>query len=200
MNTENRLFPIFLKLEELNILLVGGGNVALEKLHALLKNDPNARVKVVADRISEEVKTLIDNHQNVRVFHRKYISFDLESMDIAILATDNPALHYRIRQEAHQVGVILNVADTPHLCDFYLGSTVSKGNLKLGISTNGMSPTFAKRLREFFEQVLPNDTDKLLKNLRKFRDQLKGDFAYKVEELNKITKSLAANGIHKNQN
>ncbi len=200
MSTENNLFPIFLKLNELNTLIVGGGNVAQEKLQALLKNDPDAKVKLVADRVSLEVKTLIEKHKNVRFFHRKYISYDLESMDIAILATDNPALHYRIRQEARQYGVILNVADTPHLCDFYLGSTVSKGNLKLGISTNGMSPTFAKRLREFFEQVLPDDTDKLLKNLRKFRDQLKGDFAYKVEELNKITKTLAADGSHNNKN
>ncbi|MEM7298648.1 MAG: NAD(P)-dependent oxidoreductase, partial [Bacteroidota bacterium] len=74
MSTENKLFPIFLKLEELNILLVGGGNVALEKLRALLKNDPNARVKLVADHISDEVENLIESHKNVRVFNRKYIS------------------------------------------------------------------------------------------------------------------------------
>lgn len=200
MSTENKLFPIFLKLEELNILLVGGGNVALEKLQALLKNDPNARVKLVADHISDEVENLIAGHKNVRVYNRKYISYDLESIDLAILATDNPALHYRIRQEARQYRVILNVADTPHLCDFYLGSTVSKGNLKLGISTNGLSPTFAKRLREFFEEILPNDTDDLLRNLRQIRDQLKGSFAFKVKELNRITKSLATNGINKSQN
>ncbi|WP_462247492.1 precorrin-2 dehydrogenase/sirohydrochlorin ferrochelatase family protein [Ekhidna sp.] len=200
MSTNNKLFPIFLKLNELNILLVGGGNVALEKLQALLKNDPNANVKVVADFVSNEVGDLIEKHSSVRLINRKYISHDLESVDIAILATDSPALHNRIRQEAKQHGVILNVADTPHLCDFYLGATVSKGNLKLGISTNGMSPTFAKRLREFFEQTIPDDTDELLKNLRLIRDRLKGDFAYKVEELNKITKSLAANGLHKNHN
>lgn len=200
MSTENKLFPIFLKLEELNILLVGGGNVALEKLQALLKNDPEARIKIVAEQLSKDVEELISKHKNVRAMRRKYISFDLQSIDIAILATDNPALHYRIRQEAKKEGVILNVADTPHLCDFYLGSTVSKGNLKLGISTNGLSPTFSKRLREFFEEILPEDTDDLLKNLRQIRDQLRGSFALKVKELNRITKSLAINGINKNRN
>lgn len=198
MSTPNKLFPIFLKLNELEILIVGGGNVALEKLQGLLRNDPEAKVKVVADQVSKEVSALINDHKNVRLVHRRYISFDLQSVVIAILATDNPSLHYRIRQEAKSHGVILNVADTPDLCDFYLGSTVGKGHLKLGISTNGMSPTFAKRMREFFEELIPEDSNELLKNLKVLRDQLKGGFADKVRELNELTKTLIANGVNRN--
>jgi hypothetical protein len=82
------------------------------------------------------------------------------------------------------------VADTPDLCDFYLGSIVQKGDLKIAISTNGKSPTLAKRLKEVFYEALPGDTQESIENLNKFRNHLKGDFANKVKELNKATAIL----------
>jgi siroheme synthase (precorrin-2 oxidase/ferrochelatase) len=75
------------------------------------------------------------------------------------------------------------------LCDFYLGSVVTKGNIKIGISTNGKSPTIAKRMREYLEEALPEDTDVLLQNMQTIRQKIKGDFADKVKILNDITSS-----------
>ncbi len=190
MSGSNTLFPIFLKLQQLQTLIVGGGNVGLEKLQALLKNDPNAQIKLIAPDISDEIKAIASVSTSIELIHRRYAKEDLASADVAILATDNPALHYQIRQEASSQGVLLNVADTPHLCDFYLGSTVKRGNLKVGISTNGQSPTFAKRFREVLEEILPEDTDQLLGNLKNIRDELKGGFSEKVKTLNRLTKSL----------
>ena len=83
--------------------------------------------------------------------------------------------------------MLINVADTPDLCDFYLGSVVTKGHLKIGISTNGKSPTMAKRLREYFEEAIPEDTSTLLERMHQIRDRLKGDFSEKVKALNEIT-------------
>ena len=82
------------------------------------------------------------------------------------------------------------MSDTPDLCDFYLGGIVTKGNIKVAISTNGKSPTMAKRLRQFFEAVLPDEIDDLAKNLNQFRKGIKGDFALKVTKLNTLTKGL----------
>jgi precorrin-2 dehydrogenase/sirohydrochlorin ferrochelatase len=82
------------------------------------------------------------------------------------------------------------VADTPELCDFYLGGIVNKGNIKIAISTNGKSPTKAKRLRQFFEDVIPDEVDDLAQNLNRFRKTIKGDFALKVTKLNRLTKGL----------
>lgn len=190
MSEDNRLFPVFLKLDQLETLLVGGGNVGLEKLAALLKNDPDARVKIVAPEILNEVKELAEKSQHIRLLRRKYRSSDLKGVDVAILATDDPGLHVQIREQARVQNVLLNVADTPALCDFYLGATVKRGDLKIGISTNGKSPTLAKRFREILEEVLPSETNELLQNLKKIRDRLVGDFHFKVKELNHITKSL----------
>ena len=71
--------------------------------------------------------------------------------------------------------------------DFYLGSIVRKGELKIAISTNGKSPTIAKRLREILTETIPDEVDEVLDNMQNIRQQLKGDFEYKVQELNRLT-------------
>jgi len=185
----NNLFPVFLKLEELHTLLVGGGNVGLEKLSAILKNSPGARVTVVAPHIQEPVRALAAQHIAVTLVERKFRFWDLWNKDVVILATDDKALHHKIRIKARRRRILINVADTPDLCDFYLGSVVTKGNLKIGISTNGKSPTIAKRMREYLEEALPEDTNELLDNMRKIRDTIKGDFSEKVKTLNELTSS-----------
>ena len=86
--------------------------------------------------------------------------------------------------------MLVNIADTPTLCDFYLGGIVTKGNVKIAISTNGKSPTTAKRLRQFFEEVIPENINDLVLNLNHFRKTIKGDFEEKVNTLNKLTKSM----------
>lgn len=185
--SHNTLFPIFLKLENLSCLVVGGGNVGLEKVAALLKSSPGAGITLVAGTIKPEIKPLATQHNNLTLVERNFEWSDLENKNIVILATDNTELHKEIYTVARQRKILINVADTPALCDFYLGAVVTKGNLKLGISTNGKSPTMAKRLREFFEEVLPESTDALLNNMNAVRDRIKGDFALKVHVLNEIT-------------
>jgi len=185
----NNLFPVFLKLEELNTLLVGGGNVGLEKIAAILKNSPQANVTVVAGLIREPIRNLAKTNSNIKLVERNFRSTDLYNKDLVILATDNKKLHERIRKLAREKRILINVADTPDLCDFYLGSVVTKGNLKIGISTNGKSPTIAKRMREYLEESLPDDTNVLLENMRTIRDKMKGDFEEKVKALNEITSS-----------
>jgi precorrin-2 dehydrogenase/sirohydrochlorin ferrochelatase len=186
---QNRLFPVFLKLEELHTLLVGGGNVGLEKLTALLKSSPDARITVVAPFICEPVRELAASHPRVKLVPRKFRRTDLAGADIVMLATDDPASHARIRKETRKRGILINVADTPDLCDFYLGSVVTKGNLRIGISTNGKSPTIARRIREFFEMALPDEADELLSNMNRIRERIAGDFKEKVRALNEITAS-----------
>lgn len=189
MDERNNLFPVFLKLEELDTLIVGGGNVGLEKLNALLKSSPAAKVTVVAGQIREEIRELAAGTNRIRLIERNFRVRDLQHKDLVLLATDNPELHHRIKGLARKRRLLVNVADTPDLCDFYLGSVVTKGNLKIGISTNGKSPTIARRMREYLEEALPDDTDALLKNMQAIRERIKGDFAHKVKMLNDLTSS-----------
>lgn len=189
MEERNNLFPVFLKLEALETLIVGGGHVGLEKLSAVLKNSPEAKVTVVARTIQEPIRELAVKHPQVKLFERNFKLWDLWDKDLVLLATDNRQLHETIRKFARSRKLLINVADTPDLCDFYLGSVVTKGNLKIGVSTNGKSPTISKRIREYLEEALPDDTNELLNNMQRIREQIKGDFSHKVKVLNEITTS-----------
>lgn len=184
---QNNLFPVFLKLEHLETLIVGGGNVGLEKLTAVLKNSPTAKVTLVARTISSDIYELAQVYPTVQLHERNFKLWDLWDKDLVLLATDNRSLHETIRNFARSRRLLINVADTPDLCDFYLGSVVTRGNLKIGVSTNGKSPTISKRIRQYLEEALPDDTNELLENMQKIREQIKGDFSEKVKVLNEIT-------------
>lgn len=188
----NELYPVFLKVHQFDTLIVGGGEVGLEKLSFLLRSSPHAQVTLVGKEIREEIKELTYRHPGVTLIERCYSKADLTEMQMVIVATENPALNRKIRDEAKSRGILVNVADTPDLCDFYLGSIVTKGDLKIGISTNGKSPTVAKRLRELLTATLPEEIDDLLANMRVIRNRLKGDFAFKVKKLNQITSDLVS--------
>lgn len=186
----NRLFPVFLKLENLNVLLVGGGAIAHEKLNAILSNSPQTKVKLVAESISEEIKELAKGISSIELNERSYIKSDLKNVNIAISAVGDLALSETIKEDAKEAGILINAADKPDLCDFYLGSIVQKGDLKIAISTNGKSPTMAKRIKETLNEVFPNETQEVLENLFTIRENLKGNFEHKVKTLNHLTREL----------
>jgi len=185
----NNLFPVFLKLESLDTLIVGGGHVGLEKLTAILKNSPTARITLVARTINDTIKDLAQGHPTVTLHERNFKLWDLWDKDLVMLATDNRNLHETIRKFSRTRRLLINVADTPELCDFYLGSVVTRGHLKIGVSTNGKSPTISKRIREYLEEALPEDMNTLLDNMEQIRNKIKGDFNHKVKVLNEITSS-----------
>ena len=187
---KNKLYPIFLKLDQLEILLVGAGNVGLEKLQSLLSNSPEAKITVVALEIKDEVKRIISEHPACRIIQGPFREYDLDNKHMVLCATDNKELHKQIRSLAHKRGILVNVADTPELCDFYLGSIVQKGNLKIAVSTNGKSPTIAKRLKEVIADMIPAEMEDVLDNLETIRNRMKLSFQQKVRRLNEITKEL----------
>jgi siroheme synthase-like protein len=187
---KNPLYPIFLKLDQLNTLLVGAGNVGLEKLHSLLANSPAANITIIAPEVKEEVRRLVYKHPSCHIIQKEFEETDLNDKDLVILATDDPELHKQIKLLVKEKGILTNVADTPDLCDFYLGSIVQKGNLKIAISTNGKSPTAAKRIKEVLHEALPGQLDDVIENLHKVRNKLNGNFEHKVKRLNDITRVL----------
>lgn len=186
----NTLLPIYVKLDQINSLLIGGGSVGLEKLQALLSNSPNAKVKIVARDVIEEIVVLVNSNKSLSLEIRDFEEQDLEDIDLLIMATNNPDFNEEVKKLAKTRNLLINVADKPDLCDFYLGSVVQKGNLKIGISTNGKSPTIAKRLKEFLNDLLPEEIDETLNLMSSYRNSLKGDFQRKVTVLNAHTESL----------
>ncbi|AUC86162.1 siroheme synthase [Polaribacter sp. ALD11] len=186
---QNELYPIFLKTQQLETLIVGGGFVALEKLSFLLKSSPNSKVTMVSPFFREETQELA-NKFGIQMLVDEYQKVYLSNKNIVIATTDNVAVNIKVYKDCKEKNILVNVADNPPYCDFYMGGIVTKGNVKIAISTNGKSPTTAKRLRQFFEDVLPENIDDLVKNLNAYRKTIKGNFEEKVEKLNEFTKSL----------
>lgn len=185
----NELYPVFLKASELEFLIVGGGNVGLEKLTFLLKSSPNALVTVVSKDFHEELKSLARKYQ-VTLRQEAYVPSHLKQKQIVIAATDDLQVNLQVYKDCKNANILVNVADNPPYCDFYMGGIVTKGHVKLAISTNGKSPTTAKRLRQFFEDILPDNINTMVENLNAYRKTLKGDFEQKVNKMNDLTKGM----------
>ncbi len=185
----NNLYPIFLKTNQLHILIIGGGNVAEEKLKFLTKSSPDAQVTMVSPMFRKTTLELAKRY-HVQIIEAVYNENYLQGKHMIIATTDNPEVNIQVYNDCRRFDKLVNVADNPPYCDFYMGGIVTKGNVKIAISTNGQSPTTAKRLRQFFEDVIPDDVDKMVKNLNSYRNKIKGDFEQKVNQMNEITQKL----------
>ena len=172
------------------LLLVGAGKVGCEKLSFLLKSSPDALVTVVALHVSDDFRAIAANYPNVIIYRKAFEPTDIDGHKLIIAATNNYFLNNLLWCLAQKHNMLINVADKPALCNFYLGGIVTKGDLKIAISTNGKSPTLSKRIREFFEDILPENINELILNLNDYRKTLKGNFEEKVDALNEITKSF----------
>jgi siroheme synthase-like protein len=187
---DNQLFPVFIKLNELHTVLIGAGNIGLEKLTAIVNNSPSSRVTIIARTYLPEVEALASGFSNVKIVQKAFEDTDLNNANLVIAATNDNGLNEYIVKAAHERNLLVNIADKPALCDFYLGSIVQKGDLKLAISTNGKSPTVAKRIKEVLNDSIPDEIDATLQQIAALRKTLSGDFAYKVKKLNEVTSIL----------
>jgi len=189
----NNLYPVFLKTSNLHILIIGGGNVAEEKLTFLTKSSPDAHVTMVSPMFREGTLELAGKY-DVELITDVYTDTYLKGKHMVIATTDVPEVNVQVYEDCRKLDKLVNVADNPPYCDFYMGGIVTKGHVKVAISTNGQSPTTAKRLRQFFEEVLPEDISQMVENLNDYRKTIKGDFEEKVDRMNEITRPLAPKG------
>ncbi len=163
------LLPIFLKLEGRPGLLVGAGNVALEKIGSLLKT--GLRLRVVAPQIRPEIRQLAQEGK-LSVTVRPFELSDLDGNFIVITATDSPAVNQAVYAGALERNILCNSVDDIPNCDFFFGSVVSRGDLQIAISTAGESPAFAQRLRREIDEQLPQDLGPWLASLGELRREI----------------------------
>jgi siroheme synthase-like protein len=188
----NNLFPLFLKLENFRLLIIGGGNIALEKLNAVLQNSPATSIQLISLSISDAIQELAKQHPTISLQQKAYHISDLDTVDVVIAAVNDIPTSEQISKDCRQKNKLVNVADKPELCDFYLSSVVKKGHIKIAISTNGKSPTIAKRLKQVIDEMIPDEMEDVLENIQTIRQGMTGDFNEKVKQLNDLTKVLVA--------
>jgi precorrin-2 dehydrogenase/sirohydrochlorin ferrochelatase len=143
-----KVFPLFLKLADRPCLVVGAGAIAEGKIAGLLEAE--AEVLVVAPEATPKVRSWAEAGK-LEWHQRGFQPSDLEGMFLVVAATSSTPLHELIFAEARHRGVLCNVVDVPHLCDFYYPAVVRRGALQIAISTSGESPALAQRLRKELE-------------------------------------------------
>ena len=138
-------YPAFLDVKDRLCVIIGGGQVAAGKIASLL--ECGAQIKMISPEVTDEVQGMADAGI-LRLEKREYQLGDLDGAFVAIAATDSNLANRQIAREAEKGNVLLNVVDITHLCTFIAPSVVRKGNVTVAISTGGLSPALARKLRE----------------------------------------------------
>lgn len=159
-------FHICLSLVGRRCVVVGGGKVACRKARSLVEAD--AHVAIVSPRFCPELSEL----DGVELLERHFADADLEGATLVVAATDDPELNRTIARAARKTGALVNVVDTPELCDFIVPATVRRGDLVLAISTSSKAPALAKRLRMELEEIIPDDYAGFVELLGRLRPQV----------------------------
>ncbi len=141
---ETRFYIACLRLTGRRCVVVGGGDVGLEKVEGLLACD--AEVTVVAPEVHPELAQLA-LEGSIRWHQRAYRSEDLDGALIVIAATADTDVNIAVFEDAERRAMLVNVVDVPPLCNFILPAIVRTGPLAIAISTAGASPALAKRMK-----------------------------------------------------
>jgi len=162
-------FPMFMDMNDLKVLVIGGGYIATEKLEKLV--DFTKEITVIALRVEAEAKSLIDDH-TLELYQRAYEVGDIEDFDIVIVATDTVELHKAIYEESRGSRILVNSVDNTDYCDFIFPSYVKKDDLTIAFSTGGASPAFAKQIRRHFEKIIPDSVGEFLQKMKGLRSTM----------------------------
>lgn len=165
-------YPITLSLAGKRVLLVGGGEIADGKLDALLLS--GALITVVSPRVRPRIAAFAAEGR-ITLHQRPYQTSDLDDMSLVIAATDEQPINARVVTEARAARILAQAVDDIPYCDFFAVAIVRRGDLQLGISTNGRSPAFARWMRERLDADLPEEYGDLLDLLGQVRDTIKAN-------------------------
>jgi uroporphyrin-III C-methyltransferase/precorrin-2 dehydrogenase/sirohydrochlorin ferrochelatase len=166
--------PLFFKLTDQNILLVGGGNVALRKARLLCR--AGAKVTVIAHHVCDELQQLLDTSSGLSIIGEYHADL-LEEKILVIAATDNHTLNERVHFDAIDKNIPVNVVDSPKLCTFVFPAIVDRSPVVIGISSGGSAPVLARLLRARLETWIPKSYGKLATIANHFRDRVKAKFS-----------------------
>lgn len=165
----HRLFPLFLKLGDRRVLVVGGTALLEGKIEALL--NAGAQVWLVASEVTPAIAKLV-RFGKIHWEQREFLVTDLESVALVLASDANQEVNQLAYKEALSRNIPCNVVDQPELCSFYYPAVVRRGQLQIAISTGGLSPSLASRLREELEQRLDPDYEAWVDALGKARERI----------------------------
>jgi uroporphyrin-III C-methyltransferase / precorrin-2 dehydrogenase / sirohydrochlorin ferrochelatase len=174
MVLQMKRFPLFVTLDQLPVLVVGGGEIAERKIKLILK--ANAIIHVLAKEFSEQVDALIKIHKLKKIKSEVRLSDLSKAYSLIIAATNSKRTNKDLYRFAQKHNILINVVDEPALCTCTFGSIVERGDLVVAISSGGNAPVFARQLREKIESILPQSTKFLIEFSGNMREKVAKTF------------------------
>ncbi len=162
-------FPLYLKLDNKKILIIGGGKIATDKLKKILPFTSN--ITVVSTDFTQDIENLVESNR-VKLIKKKYKKGMINQFDIVISAIDNITLQKEIFYESRDKNILVNSVDLQECCDFIFPSYIKEEELIISISTSGQSPAIAKYLKRYIAKLLPKDLKDFLKEMKDLRNSL----------------------------
>ena len=159
--TKNNTIPILLK--NPTILIIGGGNVALQKAEVLQHN--NIEFHIISETFNKKILKTTKN-----ITQKTFKLKDIKEFTIIIDATGVPSVAKKLLKYKRKHTILLNIVDVPQYCDFYFMALTKNKPLQIAVSSNGASPTAAKFFRDECEKIIPKDISKYLRKKQKQRD------------------------------
>ncbi len=159
-------YPLFLDLNDKLCIIVGGGPVAERKVRGLLA--AGARVRLISPEVTRGIERM-GRQGRVEIVRGEYREGDLEGAFLAFAATDKGAVNCKVREESKRLAIPLNVVDSPDICDFIVPAVVRKGPVLVAVSTSGLLPSLAKRLKGQIREVLSDDYAAYARRVGAFR-------------------------------
>ncbi len=183
---------MFVNLKGKICTVVGGGTVSLRKIIGLL--ECHASVRVIAPKFVQQILQL-EHESKISVFERAYRQHDIAGSFLVVAATDDAATNTQIYQECTESNILCNIVDIPDLCNFYYASVYTCGDLKIAVSTNGVSPTLARKIKTELAARYPEEFIPYLQYLGKIRESIKKNISEASVRKKILQRIVADSGI-----
>jgi len=163
-------YPIFIDIENRNVLIVGGGAVCARKAETMMKY--GAKVTIVAPEVTEEIDAWA-KAKRLTVRRKEYAASDLDGASMVIASTDDLCVNARVARDCRKRRIPVNVVDVTHLCEFIVPAIVEQGSIQVAVSTGGKSPALARTLKEDLQKFVGPEYAEINDLLGTLRDSAK---------------------------
>ena len=182
-------YPIYIDIEDRDVVIVGGGNVCARKAETMLRY--GARVTIVSPQFTDEIEQwATDGLLTLRRKH--YDAGDVENANIVIASTDDTAVNEQVAADCRQMKIPVNVVDVTPLCEFIVPAIVESGSIQIAVSTGGKSPAVARTLKEDLQRLVGPEYAEVNDILGTLRDSAKSVLPTDVDRKHFFDGILAA--------